>query len=150
MPAEKRLKKSKALSEELKGKKNTKQVKAVLKRLDVNDVKEVESTLSTIRGLFPQIDEALTPAEILEGLGYVLDPDELGSCPTCLSCVSCQVCKSCQTCNFCLTCESCNTCQAEAGMDCPTEAVGGGIFSPDDVIKQQLIQFVRFFAQRIG
>ncbi len=141
--AEKKLKKSRALSKELAAKRKTGEAKALVKKIGTRDAKKIETVLATIRAIYPKIDDVLTPLDVLDGIGINT------ACPSCLSCFSCQKCASCQTCDYCLKCESCNTCQKQGGeMGCPME--GSNITpNPEEIIRWQLKEAVRLLSKRL-
>jgi len=135
MAPKKKLKRAGAIRGELAKTRAIREAKSELKKIDPGNLGKIESTLKTIRNIFPSIDEILTPGELLGAI----DIPVLAACPSCLKCFSCQSCNTCQTCNFCQSCENCNTCQKEV--------TGGSIYSYPERVKFELTEVVRYLSR---
>lgn len=135
MAPKKKLKRAGAVKRELTKSNAIRKAKSELKKIDTGDLVKIESTLKSIRAIFPSIDEILSPAELLGAI----DIPVLAACPSCLKCFTCQSCNTCQTCNYCQTCEACNTCQKEV--------TGGSIYPYPERVKLELTEVVRYLSR---
>ncbi len=145
MRSNKQLKKKQSVAEDLKEKNSIKDLKATLKKSDLQDVAQVANVLEAAREIFPQIDEYLLPEEALHAAGmnrgvvdaiFETDVSGLSGCSNCHAC--------CQNCHQCQSCDLCYTCQKE---------ISGGDFvdmnTQEGLIRYQLMQLVQALSTQI-